>query len=202
MEFRRGAAITTHRATLGRISARVGAVMLGLALVVVAPRPAVAAPVAGGTAPAIHVDPNSPAGHEYAIPLGQARGVSGTAGLFGGGITKPPDRGAGARTRAAAPGPGHSGATTAPGATTAAQTRPGASGAVRRRGSGAVRRTSRRDLTTRPAASATQSGSPSGGPGGLVWMLGAGGLVLVVGALGGEALTRGLRRIGARGGEA
>ena len=45
-------------------------------------------------------------------------------------------------------------------------------------------------------------GSPSGGPGGLVWMLGAGGLVLVVGALGGEALTRGLRRIGARGGEA
>src|SRR5690349_20643591 len=52
--------------------------------------------------PGVHVDPGSPAAHEYALPLGQARQTGGgssnggeNGGLFGAGIKPPGGKGGG-----------------------------------------------------------------------------------------------------------
>jgi hypothetical protein len=43
------------------------------------------APSAGATPPGLHVDPDSPGGKEYAIPLDQARDAAGGGSSYGGG---------------------------------------------------------------------------------------------------------------------
>lgn len=82
-----------------------------------------ASPVAAQE-PGVHVDPNSPAGKEYAIPIDQARrqaegasgangghGSSGSAGLFGAGISARGGRGGsgGGHSGGSAKGSGGSG---------------------------------------------------------------------------------------------
>jgi hypothetical protein len=81
--------------TLGPMKAFLAAVLTGLLAA------AVAAPALAGaaTSPGVHVDPGSPAGKQYQIPISTARGEtagrssgskSGTAPTFGSGITSAP----------------------------------------------------------------------------------------------------------------
>ncbi len=92
-------------------------VALGAALCLASPMTALAAKPPSG----VHVDPHSPVGKEYAIPLSQARGGGGGGGgggksgggsLFGSGITKQPASKSGAGTGASTSGAG-TGASTA-----------------------------------------------------------------------------------------
>jgi hypothetical protein len=159
--------------------------------------------------PGVHVDPGSPAGKEYQIPLGAARGVAGPSGLFGSGITKGPSgsRQGGSPDASGVPGggpaPAPSGARGAPrpgGRVAGARHRSqghgrgrseAAGGAVGSGGPGA-------GGASPPAAgrSAELSGLSGTGLGGFAWMLTAAVVVVALGVAGGQLLTRTLRRRG------
>ena len=128
---------------------------------------AAGAPAALALEPGVHVDPESPAAKEYALPLNQARetGAAGSEGtgtaLFGAGI-KPPRSGGGAgvgRVRGGAP----SGSSERPGASAPASAVP------------------------LPSTSAGGSGAP-GGDSSTLALIGGAVAVIVLGALGGTVL--------------
>ena len=171
--------------------------LLPLAVLLVSVAIAASAPTSAFAAapalqPGVHVDPGSPAAKEYSIPLQQARGQSpsgpaagsggaqsggGTSagGLFGSGI-KPKTT---ARVTSAASNPDathrrHRHHRTSPPSSTSSLA-----------GTGAV-------AVTRAAADTSSSAS------GVDWMLGAGVLILALGALGGAAVARFRRRAGTR----
>jgi len=119
--------------------------------------------------PGVHVDPGSPAAHEYALPLGQARqtgGGSASGGegstLFGAGI-KPPGKGHGDG------GPG--GATRAGGTTGAPAGGTGASAPA-----------------GQPPASVVRGARDSSSNGSLLALIGGGVAILVLGGFGGTIL--------------
>ena len=143
-----------------------------------------AATVPAALSPGVHVDPNSPAAKEYAIPLEQARGGGASGGsaatqLFGSGIT-----------RAA-------GSTSLPRASRATSAGAGTHGRALRSRTG-LSTPGRRAVTAQshpahPASAPTPDkllGAGRGGSTGIAWMLGAAALVLALGVLGGAALTR------------
>jgi hypothetical protein len=106
----------TVRGTLGALG-----VLAGCCLCFAAPAPALE--------PGVHVDPGSPAGKEYSLPLGQARQTGGSGSstgnegntLFGAGI-KPPKGGTGGGKAAGGTGGGPAGGTG--GATASSSTTP------------------------------------------------------------------------------
>lgn len=149
--------------------------MLAVAAALAGPGVALAA-----SAPGVHIDPGSPAGKEYAIPLGQARSTgtptnltgTGSAQLFGAGIT-PSEPSASTRSALATSHRPAGRTTSAPG--------------ERNPRTGAI--------TRKPAALAITPvskllGGGSGESSGLWWMLAAGSLVLLLGGLGGAVLAR------------
>jgi hypothetical protein len=138
--------------------------------------------------PGVHRDPGSPAGKEYAFPLGQARGIGGGTGSFGRGIARTP---VGARP---APKPKADNRTATSNATRRSADR---AGAKTRKGAlppGHGNPTGARalavDRSPRPAATASASG--------VAWMLGAAICVVALGALGSQALVRPAHRENAR----
>jgi hypothetical protein len=153
-------------------SARHGVLgMLVVAATLAGPGVAAAAPARG-----VHIDPGTPAGKQYAIPLGQARSTgapshvaaAGSAQLFGAGITSSEPSAATHPTGAAG------GRTTRRSAPSPAAGKPPA---------------------VKPAAVAIIPvrkllGSGPGESSGVWWMLAAGALVLVLGGLGGAVLAR------------
>jgi hypothetical protein len=153
--------------------------MLSLVATALIALPSLASAAQPGLEPGVHVDPNSPAAKEYAIPLGQARAggtATGSDQLFGSGI-KPGSGGgvppAGRPTTAAPPPSG--------GGTTHPQNRPNtpnkATAGTRHAPQGA-------------AAAKQLIGLSQQGSGGITWMLAAAAAVLVLGALGGAAVAR------------
>ncbi len=136
--------------------------------------------------PGLHVDPGSPAGKEYAIPLTQARGVGGGHSLFGAGITRPPTAGGPGSTAAAA------------GTATAAGTAAGTATGTLRTPRKAARR--RAGGTRRPAPGSgpavpnrlrptAPSAISAHGDAGIAWMLAAAAAVLLAGFLGWSLLA-------------
>jgi hypothetical protein len=130
---------------------------------------AAGAPAALALEPGVHVDPESPAAKEYALPLNQARETGSTASeatgtaLFGAGI-KPPRSGGGAgagRARGGAP----SGSSARPGASSPAS------------------------AVALADTSAGGSGTPSADNSTLA-LIGGAVAVIVLGALGGTVLRR------------
>jgi hypothetical protein len=150
--------------------------MLVIAATLAGPGVAAAAPARG-----VHIDPGSPAGKQYAIPLGQARSTgapahvsaTGSAQLFGAGITS-------SKPRAATHAIGVAGAR--PTRLTAPSNAGGNPAAAK-------------PAAAKPAAVAITPvskllGSGPGESSGVWWMLAAGALVLVLGGLGGAVLAR------------
>ncbi|MGI9185745.1 MAG: hypothetical protein ACR2GZ_12445 [Solirubrobacteraceae bacterium] len=136
--------------------------------------------------PGVHVDPGSPAGKEYAVPLGSARGIGGTGGSggsrFGSGITG--TGGGGPPRPPVSPSAGRGTRRTAP-----------ASARGRRNGSipagHAAAGVPPHGSGSRGAQDAGSSGSgPASGGNGLEWMLATALTVLVIGGLGGRLLTQ------------
>lgn len=159
-----------------------------LAALAVAAVPALAEQAAPSP-PGVVVDPNSPAGKEYAIPLQQARGGSG-GHLFGKGI---------ARQAAAVPA-------VAGRSASAAVTSPSTVGTVRRRqGRRGQPVRARRSGQVAPLPAAAGAGlrdepralpAPGGGDAtAFAWVVGTAVLVLALGLLAGEALGRHGRRV-------
>ena len=120
--------------------------------------------------PGVHVDPGSPAAHEYALPLGQARsggggsssGSEGTT-LFGAGI-KPPGGGPGGK------GTGHGGK---------------GNGSSAGAGAGA---TSPSATAAPPPPSVLRDAHDHSGDGSLLALIGGGVAILVLGGFGGTVL--------------
>jgi hypothetical protein len=142
--------------------------------------------------PGVHVDPGSPAGKEYGIPLSQARGGgdSGSRGLFGSGITRstpgpPPAQPAGGPAATASPKQPRAGAHSRTRATTHPRSHRGA-GQGHQRSSHLPRALARQPKVV--------LGSSSGSGTGILWMAGVGALVLVLGGIGGAAIGRRGRR--------
>ena len=174
-------------------------VALVLALVAALPAGAAAASSASGPSSGVHVDPGSPAGKEYAIPLGSARGdgTNGTSKLFGAGITRsqPP-----AGPSSSSPSPSSSvSSTPASPATSAASTAPRKHTVDRhhhhRRRIGGAGSRAPAVPTSLPVAARTPSpqrliGTSSGSSAGVTWMLAAAVIVLLLGGAGGVVLTR------------
>jgi hypothetical protein len=133
-----------------------------------------AALAASGPPPGVHVDPGSPAGKQYSIPIPSARGEA-SGQSAGSGSANPPSFGAGVTPSAAAPTKGHSSRSSAL-SSRSARTRP------RHHGSSAA-------LT---AASSTQPATAADRVGGNSWLplVGGGALVLLLGCGGGLALRR------------
>lgn len=141
------------------------------ALAVIASCCSILAAPAWALEPGVHVDPGSPAAHEYALPLGQARSTGGGsstgegATLFGAGI-KPGGKGRGGGTGrgtgGSAVGAGGSGGTggTAAGTTPAGQ----------------------------PPASVVRGAHDSSSDGSLLALIGGGVAILVLGGFGGTVL--------------
>jgi hypothetical protein len=131
--------------------------------------------------PGVHADPGTPAGKEYAIPLGQARSLGGASGSFGHGITS-------AATGSPATPPANASRAGAP---AAGRGSPAAGVAPARASSG-------------PAPPARVTGSPStpagqvraGGSGAsaVAWGAGFALAVILAGALGGQLIVRQMRR--------
>jgi hypothetical protein len=127
-------------------------------------------------APGVHVDPGSPAGKEYAVPLAQARaaaagGGAGPTQLFGAGITRPD---------AGVPNSKLSGSAAGAGAAAQAELpahRAAASGSTKARLASA---------TIPPPSKVLGSGQ--GDP--VAWMLAAAALVLVAGGVAGTVMVR------------
>jgi hypothetical protein len=150
-----------------------------LILLAMAGPAAAAAPAA--LSPGVHVDPNSPAAKEYAIPLQRARGASppttggsssggsgSSNGLFGSGIIP-------AKTKVSTPT-----ARTPGGAHSVSK------GSAPHRGSTPV--------APPPAVPVMLAAHARGSGSGIGWMLGAGVLVLFLGGLGAIVLARVVRR--------
>jgi hypothetical protein len=124
---------------------------------------------AAKTPSGVHVDPHSPVGKEYAIPLNQARGGSGGSSggnLFGSGITKQPT----------SPSTGSAGSGVASG---------GAGSGATSGGSGSS-----------PKSSSHALGASHGS--GLLWMALAALVVLVIGTVGGLAIKQRNRGVAPR----
>jgi hypothetical protein len=169
-----------HRLSRRGASAVVAAlVVLGLS----SPQPAAAASLP----PGVHVDPNSPAAKEYAIPLGQARagnssGGAGSQKPFGSGITS-------VGTASSSP-PGTAAASSA---TTSGSPRvtPRRTRARRSTGAAAIPLFAARPISLAKIPPPSRLlGSDHGGTPGVIWMLGVAALVLALGGLGGGALAR------------
>jgi hypothetical protein len=150
----------------------------------------VAAPSGALAAGDVHVDPNSPAGKEYSIPLGNARGTgtgsggSGGSGgssgsqLFGVGIsnTTPPGSSGGSGH------PGGGGGHGTPGSS-------GSSAGNQSAGSGPSAPVSAAQLEAAKKALGDSGGVPW-----VVWLLGSALLLLLAVGLGGVAVTKTNRR--------
>jgi hypothetical protein len=150
-------------------TAWMGPQVVGLvALIWLAATGVAVAATGSGLPPGVHLDPGSPASHEYAIPLSAARSA-GTPGpptggqLFGAGITPPGTAGPAARRAAS------SGATGAAPSARAGQSPSGGVG-------------------SQPTAQIL--GQSRGNGPGLLWMFAAAACVLALGWLGGVALLR------------
>jgi hypothetical protein len=133
--------------------------------------------------PGVHVDPGSPAGKEYSIPITVARSQAAATQPTGPGQQNPPAFGAGVT-------PSSTGGASAPssgGSGHASGQRPATSGSRETRP-----RSRHRNRPILTASSYQQSAVGSGGAGGNAWLAlaGGGGLVLVLGAAGGLALRR------------
>jgi hypothetical protein len=181
------------QASLGtRASIARAAALILLLLVPVAPAHASTA----HPEPGVFVDPSSPAGSEYAIPLGNARGVGGSGrkgGLYGSGIATRSGGGGGGGGSGTG-STGGSGPPRAIGTATAGRprghiqsaagtpTHPGAVPAARG-GSSPPPRAANASARVRAVGS-------GGGAVGIVWMLVAAGVVVAVGLAGGQALAR------------
>jgi hypothetical protein len=155
------------------------------------------AAAAGGNSlpPGVHVDPGSPAAKEYAIPLGKARGNgsgsnAGVQTLFGSGIkAQPPSGGSGSGVRS--PGTARTGSRVDRTQVKSVAGQRAATGSRARRG---------RVHNDRPiSAAASQSaadhvlGSDHGPGTGVLWMVLAGGAVLLLGGVGSVLAGRRLR---------
>ncbi len=186
---------------MSQVGTRIRACMAAFVVACVLISPAGALAGTAKPPPGVHVDPGSPTAKEYAIPLGTARGngkatTGGPEPLFGSGITK-----------ATAPSTTASTSTiTAPTPTTATTTTTDPSSThppvtrTRR-----LRRPAHRHHAHR-SAGGVAGGGPARPPGppspqsvigtrgssgiGITWMLGAGILVLLLGGIGGAALSR------------
>lgn len=182
-----------------RLSVLTAAVAAGAAL---APAPA----VASGPGNGVHVDPNSPAGKQYEIPIPSARqeasggshhGSGGSAPLFGVGVTAPHSSTASATTSAPPPT-----TTTTSAPATASSTKPHRVSHTRRhhhpRASIHNSAVQPQSQTTRSEsiAPATQAAYNAGQVGSSGWLplVAGGALVLVVGG----GLGAGIRRRNAR----
>ena len=148
-----------------------------------------------GYQPGVHGDPGSPAGKEYAFPLGQARGIGGNDRSFGTGITRA--RAGSARRFGVSRDrlPGASGRAKGSAASSTAHVAGGplTSGQLLRwRVGQGVDRVG----ADSPVASGSRAAAPSGGVVGspVLWMLGVAGCVMALGGIGGEALARASRR--------
>jgi hypothetical protein len=134
-----------------------------------------------GLPPGVHLDPNSPAAKEYAIPLSQARaggGTQGSSALFGSGIK---------RATNATVGTSRAGTSSEPtlGSTSGRSLR-----ATPRTGHSTAARSRLSKLTAQDESAQLMTASGTGGgESGVVWMLGAAALVLVLGGVGAGALT-------------
>jgi hypothetical protein len=137
--------------------ARSVAAVLGAALVLWAPTPALAS---GGLPPGVHVDPGSPAGKQYQIPIPSARNE--TAGATGGGNSNAPLFGVGITPSAAggAP-PATAGAASSEGGGASGGSGTGSSGS---RGGPSGSSAGSSGSGTAPSASASGSSSTSGAP--------------------------------------
>lgn len=143
-----------------------------------APANAARAPV---LEPGVHVDPNSPAGKEYAIPLSAARGTQGGGGAFGLGITRPPGSAGAPRT---------SGSANAGRAATGDARAPGSSVAARRASGQAIAGTD----GVGPAAIRQRSAVHQDQGAGIAWMLGIAALILALGEVARVVTVRARRR--------
>lgn len=161
--------------TVGVIAAAVTLLLPGSAL-------------ASGTPSGVHVDPGSPAGKEYQLPVSSARGeASGTSGssnvpLFGSGITPSGPSGTGGATSSTGSSAAASG--------TRPRTSPTHKGAAARRAHAV---TAGVTSASRPAVSVTPSPaitSSSAGGSGWLALVGGGAAVLVLGGGGGFLVRR------------
>ena len=165
-----------------------------VALVLALPAMACASALAAARAqtppavPGLHIDPGSPAGKEYAIPLTQARSVGGGHSLFGAGITRPPTAGG--------PGTTAAGAGTATGSRRRPRGRPQAPSRTPRKAA----LPARRRKADRPAPGSgpavpnrlrptAPSAISARGDAGIAWMLAAAAAVLLAGLLGWSLLA-------------
>jgi hypothetical protein len=163
--------------------------MLALAFVLSLAAASPPAAKAATVPPGVQVDPGSPAGKEYAIPLAQARG-GGTSGgrLFGRGITRAPTTVTTAPTTVTTPSvPPAASRSVATGATRSGQAR------AARHGSPTIRSAGDRTVSQTygvPAAQVSRAERLAAGGSGILWMVGVAALVLALGGLGGTALAR------------
>jgi hypothetical protein len=154
---------------------------------------ATAGPAMAGSGNGVHVDPGSPAGKQYAIPIPSARSeTSGPNGAAG--SANPPLFGVGVTPGGAAATGGASGTTAnSSGTATGGSTRARAESAARRRSVSHRKRTG--SAATTPIVRSSDHTSPvSNAVGGTSWLplLGGGALVLLIGGGGGFFLRRSL----------
>jgi hypothetical protein len=170
---------------------------------------------AAKTPSGVHVDPHSPVGKEYAIPLSQARGGGGSSSggnLFGSGITKQPtspstgSAGSGG-TNGAGSGATSGGSGSSPKSSGHRRTRHAAGNGhhrARSTSSGSGASPTATPVTATPVASkpvtaavATHALGASHGSG-LLWMALAALVVLVIGTVGGLAIKQRNRGVAPR----
>ena len=150
----------------------------------------------------VHIDPGSPAGKEYAIPLGSARGngTNGTSTLFGAGITKsPPSSGSSASDNSATPATSSTASSTSGGTSTSTAPKRHVQRHHRRQRGGTGAHAPAKAIAVRQVVPAAQSpqrliGTSAGSSDGVTWMLGVAVLVLLLGGAGSVLLTRRGRR--------
>jgi hypothetical protein len=156
---------------------------LASAVLLVVPCLAAAHPAVG-----VHVDPGSPAGREYAIPLAQARasavGDGGDGQLFGVGISSAAAGGA----RRVMSGMQSSKASTSLGMGKVGRSASGPAVSPNRTVVKTNPEARRSDLSIPPPGKILDSGH--GDVTGILWMLTVAGAVLVAGGVGGTLLTR------------
>jgi hypothetical protein len=153
---------------------------------------ATAGPAAAAPGNGVHVDPGSPAGKQYAIPIPSARSqTSGQAG--GAGSANPPLFGVGVTPDATV---ATGGASAAP-ATAGQRTSPRSAGTAAQAADNKSRRQAARHGSTAPPTTGRTGRPPSAessAVGGTSWLplLGGGALVLLIGGGGGFLLRRSL----------
>jgi hypothetical protein len=172
-----------------RVGTRATLAAVSLSFVLVTAGPAMAAPGNG-----VHVDPGSPAGKQYAIPIPSAR--SETSGQNGAaGSANPPLFGVGVTPGGAAATGGASGVAAAGAGTTVGQgTKAGAAGPNSRRTAARGRRRHGSTAVPTPVRTAQHPSTQSNAVGGTssLPLLGGGALVLLIGGGGGFLLRRNL----------